>query len=57
MCAKLSTCGSIPTAKLITMMTTSVNNAAAYESKLIHEIYVTQMSAQDFEERMHTLLE
>lgn len=29
MCAKLSTCGRIPTAKFIAMMKISVNNAAA----------------------------
>lgn len=42
MCAKLSTCGRIPTAKLIAMITTRVNRAAAYQNKEMRNDEVTK---------------
>ena len=38
MCAKLSTCGKIPIARLMATMTKSVSNAAAYGSKRKNEL-------------------
>jgi hypothetical protein len=35
MCAKLSTCGRIPTAKLMAMMTMRVRRAAIYKKKKV----------------------